>query len=186
MPLPKSIEREKLHDRQIHCEGFKRVDGLWDIEAHLVDKRTFDCSYDEKHRDGIIKAGEPVHDMFLRITINIKFTIQEVHAVSDDTPFNVCPNAALAMQKLIGLRIGTGWIRQVRKRIGPNISCTHLMDLLPPIAATAYQTLYAELEDKAKQLPKRDKPAIIDTCLALAADGEVVLNRWPEFYELKT
>ena len=185
MPLSEHVKRKKLHNRQIHCEGYKRVDGLWDIEAHLVDKRTFDCSYDEEHRGGLIKAGEPVHDMYLRITIDIKFMIQEVHAASDATPFNVCPKAAKAMKKLIGLRIATGWIREARKRIGPSISCTHLMDLLPPIAATAYQTLYAELEEKAKQQPKRDKPAIIDTCLALAADGEVVLKRWPDFYEAK-
>ena len=57
------------------------------------------------------------------------------------------------------------------------------MDLLSPIATTAYQTMYAELEEKAKQKPNRDKPAIIDTCLALAADGEVVLKRWPQFHE---
>ena len=184
MPLPDYFERKKLHNRQIHCEGYKRVDGLWDIEAHLVDKRTFDCSYDEEHRGGVIEAGEPVHDMYLRISIDIKFVIKEVHAVSDSTPFNVCPKATAAMQKLIGLRISAGWIREARKRIGPSISCTHLMDLLPPIAATAYQTLYSELEEKARKQPKRDKPAIIDTCLALASDGEVVSKRWPEFFDI--
>jgi len=182
MPLDNPVERKKLHDRQIHCEGFKRADGLWDIEAHLVDKRTFDCSYDEVHRGGVIKAGEAVHNMYLRITIDIKFMIQEVHAISDDTPFNVCPNAASAMQNLIGLSIGAGWIRSARKLIGPSISCTHLMDLLGPLAATAYQTLYAELEEKARKQPKRDKPGIIDTCLALASDGDVVLKRWPKFH----
>ena len=182
MPLENPVGRKKLHDRQIHCEGFKRADGLWDIEAHLVDKRTFDCSYDEVHRGGVIKAGEAVHNMYLRITIDIKFMIQEVHAISDDTPFNVCPNAASAMQNLIGLSIGAGWIRSARKRIGPSIRCTHLMDLLGPLAATTYQTLYAELEEKARKQPKRDKPGIIDTCLALASDGDVVLKRWSKFH----
>lgn len=185
MPLADPIKRKKLHDRQIHCEGFKRNDDLWDIEAHLIDSRTFDCSYDEEHRGGLIKAGEPVHDMYLRITIDIKFVIKEVQAISDATPFNVCPKATAAMQELKGLRISTGWIREVKRRIGPSISCTHLMDLLPSIAATAYQTLFAELEEKAKIQDKRDKPAIIDTCLALAADGEVVSKRWPEFFESK-
>ena len=183
MPLPDPLERKKLHNRKIHCEGFKRADGLYDIEAHLVDKRTFDCSYDDVHRGGVIKAGEPVHDMYLRVTLDLKFVIQEVSAVSDDTPFHACPKAASAMQKLVGLRISTGWVRAARKLIGTNISCTHLMDLLSPIAATAYQTMYAEIEEKAKQKPNREKPAIIDTCLALAADGEVVMKRWPKFYE---
>jgi hypothetical protein len=183
MPLPNPVKRKKLHDRKIHCEGFKRADGLWDIEAHLVDLRTFDCSYDAEHRGGVIKAGEPVHDMYLRITVDIKFVIQEVYSISDATPFKVCPQAASAMEKLVGLRIGTGWVREARKRIGSNISCTHLMDLLSPIATTAYQTMYAEIEEKAKQQTNRDKPPIIDTCLALAANGDVVLKRWPEFHE---
>ncbi|KAG1651229.1 3-hydroxymethyl-3-methylglutaryl-CoA lyase, cytoplasmic [Nymphon striatum] len=112
MPLSNPVERKKLHDRKIHCEGFKRADGLYDIEAHLVDKRTFDCSYDDVHRGGMIKAGEPVHDMYLRITLDLRFVIQEVTAVSDDTPFNVCPKATLAMQELIGLRIGSGWVHR--------------------------------------------------------------------------
>ncbi len=183
MPLSEPVQRKKLHDRKIICEGFKRDDNLWDIEAHLIDKRTFDCSYDEVHRNGKIIAGEPVHDMYLRITIDIKFVIHEVQAISDATPFNVCPKAVVAMQELKGLRIGTGWIRDAKKIIGSKISCTHLMDLLSPIATTAYQTLYAELEEKARKLPKREKPAIIDTCLALAADGEIVAKRWPEFYK---
>lgn len=185
MPLAKPVERKKLHDRMIHCEGFKRADGLYDIEAHLVDKRTFDCSYDEEHRGGVIKAGEPVHDMYLRVTLDLKFVIQEVSAVSDDTPFTVCPKATLAMQELIGLRIGSGWLGEARKRIGTSVSCTHLMDLLRPIATTAFQTMYAELEEKAKKKPNRGKPSIIDTCLAMAADGDVVMKRWPQFHEPK-
>ncbi len=185
MPLPKPLDRKKYHNRTIHCEGYKRVDNLWDIEAHLVDLRSYDCSYDEEHRGGLIKAGEPVHDMYLRITIDLRFVIKEVIAVSDDTPFSVCPNATAAMQELIGLRIGAGWLKEARKRIGPSASCTHLMDLLGPIATTAYQTLYVEIEEIERNKPQRDKPPIIDTCLALAADGEVVAKRWPEFFQPK-
>ena len=108
--------------------------------------------------------------------------IQEAYTVSDHTPFNVCPKATSAMQELVGLRISTGWIRSARKRISSSISCTHLMDLLRPVATTAYQTIYAEIEEKAKKQPNRGKPAIIDSCLAMAVDGEVVLKRWPQFH----
>jgi len=185
MPLPNPVERKKLHDRKIHCEGFKRADGLYDIEARLVDLRTFDCSYDEVHRGGLIKAGEPVHDIYLRVTLDLKFVIQEVYAASDATPFNVCPKATSAMKELVGLRIGPGWVREAKQRIGTDISCTHLMDLLRPLATTAYQTMYAEIEEKAQNKPNRGKPPIIGTCLAMAADGEVVMKRWPQFYEPK-
>lgn len=182
MPLPQATERQKLHDRTIHCQGYKREDGLWDIEAHLQDFRSYECSYHDTHRGGAIKIGEPVHDMLLRLTIDLDFMIHDAHASSDATPFPSCEQSTIVMKELIGLRIGTGWMREVRQRIAATQSCTHLMDLLAPIAATAYQTLHAELEARAKRRKIREKPKILDTCLALASDGEVVQIRWPEFY----
>jgi hypothetical protein len=56
------------------------------------------------------------------------------------------------------------------------------MDLLGQLAATAYQTLHAALEEREAKRESRDKPPIIDTCVALSSSGEVVKNRWPEFY----
>ena len=185
MTLPQPAAREKKHHRKIDCEGYLRSDGLYDIEVHMVDTRTYDCSYDALHRDGLIRAGEPVHDMWLRFTIDLDFVIHDVHAASVQTPFAVCPDAAISMRELIGLRIGSGWLKQARERVGPAISCTHLMDLLGQLAATAYQTLHAALEEREKQRPERKKPPILDTCLALSSSGEVVKNLWPQFYHEK-
>ena len=43
MPLPpSSAERSRLHLRRVTLEGYKRVDGLWDIEAHMVDSKDQD------------------------------------------------------------------------------------------------------------------------------------------------
>ena len=182
MPLPPAAEREKKHHRKIDCVGYQRKDGMWDIDVHMVDTRSYDCSYDEYHRDGLIRAGEPVHDMWLRFTIDLDFVIHEVQAASDQTPFGICPRAAASMSRLAGLRIGYGWLKQARERVGPDVSCTHLMDLLQQLAATAYQTLHAELEKRAAERESREKPPILDTCLALSSHGEVVKNRWPQFY----
>jgi len=175
-------KRVRKHRRLIECDGFARDDGLWDIEAHLLDTRSYDCSYDEDHRNGLIKAGEAVHDMLVCLTIDLDFKIHKATASSDQTPFEVCSRAATEMDKLVGIRIGPGWTKQVRERISVQRSCTHLIDLLAPLAATAYQTLHAELEKRDKALPARAKPGILDTCLALSSKGEVVRKRWPEFY----
>ena len=182
MGLPQAQPREKKHHRKIDCEGFLRDDGLWDIDVHMVDTRSYDCVYDELHRDGLIKAGEAVHDMWLRFTIDLDFLIHDVQASSDETPFRICPHAADEMRKLIGLRIGAGWRQQVRERISSNHSCTHLMDLLGQLTATAYQTLHAALEERESKRSSRQKPPIIDTCLALSSSGEVVKKHWPDFY----
>ena len=185
MPLPESSARNKMHHRKIDCEGYLRDDGLWDIEAHMIDTRTYDCGYDEDHRDGLIKAGEPVHDMWLRLSIDLDFVIQDALASSDHTPFGICTQAAVEMKSLVGLKIGRGWMKQVRERIGTDRSCTHLMDLLGPIAATAYQTLHMALEEREAKITKRQQPIILDTCIALASDGDVVRKRWPDFYQAK-
>lgn len=186
MGLPQAHPREMKHHRKIDCEGFQRDDGLWDIDVHLVDTRSYDCGYDELHRGGLIRAGEAVHDMWLRFTIDLDFLIHDVHAASQQTPFGICPRAADAMRELIGLRIAPGWRQQVRERIASDQSCTHLMDLLGQLTATAYQTLHAALEEReaAKEAvgQARAKPPIIDTCLALSSSGEVVRKRWPAFY----
>jgi hypothetical protein len=182
MSLEPSSPRKKMHHRRVDCEGYLRDDELWDIEAHMTDTRTYDCTYDEFHRDGIIRAGEPVHDMTLCLTIDLDFMIHDARASSDQTPFAICPRAANEITALIGLRIGSGWMKQVRERIAVRESCTHLIDLLGPIAATAYQTLHAALEEREAKQPSRQKPPILDTCLALDSSGEVVKNRWPEFY----
>ncbi|MDH3762308.1 MAG: DUF2889 domain-containing protein [Gammaproteobacteria bacterium] len=186
MGLPEPSAREKKHHRKIDCEGYLRKDGLWDIDVHMIDTRTYDCGYDEMHRGGIIKAGEPVHDMWLRFTIDLDFLIHDVQAASDETPFPVCPTAANAMRELIGLRIGAGWMKQVRESVGSNQSCTHLMDLLGQLTATAYQTLHASIEEREAKRPSREKPPILDTCIALSTSGEVVRKRWPEFYQPET
>jgi hypothetical protein len=183
MTLPINVRREQRHRRQIECIGYLRDDDLWDIEAHLIDTRSYDCGYDPNHRGGVIKAGEPVHDMWVRITIDLDFNIRDAVAFSDKTPFAICTQAGSAMKDLIGIRIGAGWMKQVRERIATRVSCTHLIDLLAPISATAYQTLHAALEERDRNRKSREKPPILDTCIALATDGDVVKNRWPEFYQ---
>ncbi len=182
MGLPDPAPREKKHQRNIDCVGYRRDDGLWDIDVHLVDTRSYDCGYADYHRGDLIRAGEPVHDMWLRFTIDLDFEIRDVQAASVQTPFDICPHAADAMRDLIGLKIGPGWLAQARARVARERSCTHLMDLLGPLAKTAFQTLHAELDARDKARPAREKPAILDTCLALSSSGEAVKKLWPEFY----
>ena len=47
-------------------EGCRRDDGLFDIEAHLADVK----DHDYELLTGVRPAGEPVHDMWVRVTID--------------------------------------------------------------------------------------------------------------------
>ena len=181
MALPDvSVDREHIHTRKVICDGYKRSDGLWDIEARLTDTKTYD--FPNKDRGGHIFAGDAIHHMCLRLTLDLDFVIHAIDVISVDTPFHICKSASDSMQSLVGLQIKTGWMREVRARIGNKAGCTHLVELLGPLATTAYQTMHEALIARDLQQAEPQQPKIINTCVALAADGPVVAREWPEFY----
>ena len=83
MPLSPPQERELLHSRDIVLRGYRRADGLYDIEAQLTDTK----SYGSANRDrGYIHAGEPIHGMWLRLTVDEDRHIVACEAASDLPP----------------------------------------------------------------------------------------------------
>ena len=120
MPLSQPAERERLHTRAIEINGYRRVDGHYDIEAHLTDVKSFGQSnYDR----GYIEAGDPVHDMWLRLTVDEKMHIHAVEAVSDKTPYAICPAAAPNFTRLVGMRIKAGFLRDATHKVGGTVGC---------------------------------------------------------------
>lgn len=194
MPLSPPVGRQHLHTRRVTCQGFFREDGLWDIEGRITDEKSYEHASEWR---GPLKPGDFIHDMSIRLTLDNKFTIVDVEAVTDKSPYRICGDVAPDFKKLIGLRIGGGFHREVRARLGGVHGCTHIVELLGPVATTAFQTVSsgkarelsrayrAKTGDSAKPgaTPKpRRKPYVIDTCHAWAADGPVV-RRWaPDFY----
>ncbi|HLI11056.1 MAG TPA: DUF2889 domain-containing protein [Alphaproteobacteria bacterium] len=178
MPLTAASERELLHTRRVECRGYQRSDGLWDIEGHLIDLKSYTWQSDDR---GEVRPGEPLHEMWLRLTIDEDLLIRAVEAASDYSPFRACPAVVPHFAALEGLRIGPGWRKKVRELLGGTKGCTHLVELLTPLATTAYQTIYSARARRAQKEPGR-KPDHIDTCHALASDGEVVKRYWPSFY----
>ena len=192
MPLkPAQRAREKIHTRTIRCEAFQREDGLWDIEGHITDVKSYDFA--NRDRGGWIKAGEPLHGMWLRITVDERYLIHAAEAVTDYSPFNVCPEIAINYAKLVGLKIGTGWRKEVHRRVGGVAGCTHLTDLLAPMATTALQAMNSgSRKDKNADRPPEDpsikaakQAKIINRCYALSESGAVAKEFFPESYKTK-
>ncbi len=180
MLLPQSQPRRKLHTRTVTCIGYQREDGLWDIEGHLTDIKT--CDIANKDRGGI-PAGEPIHGMWLRVTVDLELRIVDVTVAMEWHPKNHCPEILGNFDRLRGLQIRPGFTSQVRELLGGINGCTHMVELIGPVATTAYQTMHEAIERKANTQDARKRPMIIDTCHVLRADGPVVRERWPEFYE---
>ncbi|SPB13778.1 hypothetical protein NOV72_01042 [Caballeronia novacaledonica] len=164
--------RRLVHTRRIVCTGYARNDGLFDIEANMLDTKTHDSDLLFKH----VQAGQPIHSMTLVVTIDRDLVIQRVEARTEVGPTPYCHEINAAYEGLKGVTIGPGFNREIKRRLGGAQGCTHLSELLGPLATTAIQTLMG-LQRKAA--PARDPSAtrghpMINTCHAWRQDGEVV------------
>ena len=179
MPLANAASRKLIHTRDIHCNGYERDDGLWDIEGQITDTKSY--SFDN-HERGRVGAGTPVHDMLVRLTVDDDLIIQKAEAVTESAPFGVCPEISPNVRRLEGVKISSGWTKTVREKFGGTEGCTHILHLiLGPLATTAYQTIMPLKNSRNKDKKPQKKPAIIDTCHAFSTEGPIVKRLWPEF-----
>ena len=65
MPLPPSTERDELHHRNISMKVYRRQDGLYEAEAHLVDTKPF--SFQRLNQPASTLVGQALHDFRIRL-----------------------------------------------------------------------------------------------------------------------
>lgn len=179
MSLSQPAERELFHTRTVTCKGYKRKDGLYDIEGHLVDTKSFD--FDNVDRGGTIHAGESLHEMRVRLTLDLALNVIDAEAVTEWAPFNVCSQAAVSVKSLKGLQIGPGWRSQVNRLLGKTAGCTHITEMLGPMATTAFQTMGAEWKSNQTD-DTSEPPRLLNSCYALSESSPIVKREWPTWY----
>ncbi len=199
MPLSEPQPRQKLHTRTIVIDGYRRADGLFDIEAQLADTKAKE--YYVEYR-GILPVGEPLHGMWMRITVDEELRIVACEAASDHTPYAVCQLAAPNFSRLAGLRIKGGFLREAAARIGGVQGCTHLRELLQQMGTTAHQTVNSARADREAERIAAETgqvltpeevdtrtaakfgggSGIVNTCMAYDDTGPLVRKRWPDLY----
>lgn len=172
--------RKQIHFRRIEMRGYSREDGLYEVEGRVVDTKPFAFTIFNGTR--VVFANEPIHDMGLRLVYDDQLVVHEVHPFTDSAPYPVCHGGGAALQTIIGLTMSSGWNKEVRRRLGGVRSCTHLMELLMPMATTAFQTLTELRMSQPDKLDADGRPLKIDSCFAYAAEGELVRRQWPQFY----
>lgn len=178
--LPDSAAREELHFRRIDMRGFRRADGLFEIEGRVTDRKPHE--FRSPNGTKVVAANAPIHDMGVRLVIDLDMTVQDVATFTVSAPYGDCYDAGARLQVLKGLRIAGGWGSEVRRRLGGAQSCTHLMELLIPLATTAYQSLTMMRVGRPDTLDTQGQPVKIDSCYAYSREREVVRRRWPDYY----
>ncbi len=184
MPLSQATEREQIHNRTISITAYERTDGLVDIEGHILDIKPFSHHLLDSHR----AAGKPVHDLWLRLTVDKAMVVQSAEAKLDVGAHGICHLVAPNFAALAGLKIGPGWNRMVRQRVGHGRGCTHLVEMLAQMATTAMQAMWTErapagaAREAAEDRPRSLGEGMINTCYTYKQDSEFVKEYFPDDY----
>ena len=176
--LTKPIDRKLMHKRIVECQGFKRIDGKFDIEGHLVDTKTYKISVEH----GDVLPGGALHEMFLRITVNTDLEILESEAVTVWAPYLICGDINSNFKKLKGLKIKSGFTAKVKEILSGIHGCTHLVELLGPMATTAFQTIYSE---KSIKNSSSKAPPLLNSCHGWGESNDMIKKKFPLFYKEK-
>lgn len=182
MPLPPpTAERTLMHVRRVQLDGYKRVDGLWDIEARLTDLKDHDYPLSAK----TIARGEAVHDMWVRVTIDHKMNVLDAQACTDAMPYaGSCDGIHPTYSQLIGLNLFHGFRKAVKDLFGATRGCSHITELVMFLPTAALQTFASDVLDNADS---EHKPYQLDKCHALDSHSDVVQRYYPRWYRsLKT
>jgi hypothetical protein len=173
-----SVTREELHLRRIDLRGWRRSDGLFEVEARIVDRKPFDFKLASSGR--VVPAGEPVHDLGVRVVFDAGRIVREIHTFGTTLPYRDCPGGGAALQAMVGVSLGRGWSSEVKKRLPASETCTHLKEVLIPLASAAFQSIAPFGDSNATDASGR--PLALDSCYAYGAAREIVLQRFPDFH----
>ncbi len=183
MPLsPPARPRQRIHSRRIEIEGFRRDDGLLELEASLVDVKDLDYPI----ASGLRRAGDPVHHMRVRVTLDGEFNILDAEASSERVPYpGGCDTIGPAYRRLVGLNLVRGFRRTVGEMFADVRGCSHITELLLSLPTAAIQT-FATFRRDNEDTP--EKPFQLDRCHALECSTETVRRYYPKWYRgrLKT
>ncbi len=182
MPLlPSSPRRALKHTRTIQVEAYAREDGLWDLDARITDVKTGDVAL----ASGTRSAGDAMHDIWLRLTIDRQLNIVDVQAASDAVPYyGYCDTIGPDYRKLVGLNLMQGFRRQLQERLAGAHGCTHLTELAQVLPTAAIQAFSGEVfstGDAASDDTQGKKPFQLDRCHALRSDGAAVEKYYPRW-----
>lgn len=179
---PTTHTRKAVHVRRVTCTGYERSDGLFDIEGEMQDISPTGTDLLFKQ----VPPGGAIHHMRVAITIDRDMVIHDVKASIESGPTEYCNAIESAYEGLKGLQIRGGFRQQAKAVVGGVSGCTHLTELLGPLATTAMQTTMAVgRRERNGRFPSEGKgpmprPALINSCHTYREDGDAARMLWPE------
>jgi hypothetical protein len=197
MPLSEPVPRQLRHRRAIRAEAYERDDGLWDIEASLTDHKPRDVEL----ASGIRPNGLPIHELWLRVTVDLDLNVVDAEASSEWVPYpGECQSANPAYRALIGLNLFRNFRRDANRLLRGTAACSHLTELCAVLPTAAIQAFAVDVwkvneqrgddatrdsaaqESAALESERAEPPFQLGRCKALRFDGEAVRQYYPRWY----
>ncbi|WP_457321236.1 DUF2889 domain-containing protein [Roseateles sp. P5_E11] len=200
-----SVPRRPLHRRALDVQVFARDDGLFDVEASLTDTKTHDVPLAGVPR----KAGQPIHEMHLHLTVDATLTITAARSETLWMPYpGACDHHGNAYARLIGLNLMKGFRQAVGERLGGTRGCTHVTELCQILPTAVIQAMAGSVIDTRESphapsalppegaetprggpSPSREgdaagnPPFQLDRCHALRRDSVTVAKFYPRWHQ---
>jgi len=183
MPFPPpEVERVAVHTRTVRVDAYARVDGQWDLDAELIDFKHYDFPR-SRGKNGVQRAGDPVHHMCLRITFDESYTITAAQANYDAAPYGQhCAGISSAYEALVGMNLLKGFRDKVKRRFARVAGCTHMTELSYVLPTAAVQSMSGKRRQQQDSGQDQKRPFQLDGCHALRVDGPVAEEFYPQWY----
>ena len=176
----------KLQHRRTFCyEVYERCDGLWEIDAQMLDHKAHELTLANQVR----AVGAPLHDTVLRLTIDNNLVITAVTCHTQSAPYMAhCPAINPHYQKMVGLNILQGFRKSVQQLFAGIQGCTHITEMANSLPTVAIQGISTQIAMRNRQASKEigdsgNKPFQLGSCHALALDSEATQLYYPKWYE---
>ncbi len=161
--------KKPVHIRQTEIKTYDLGDHQVLVEATLKDTRTPPPTEDSPAGRMVL-----VHDLAARIRVQgPDLTIVGAEAEMPHIPREMCREVLPDMQKLVGLRIISGYTQKVKRLIGGVRGCSHLTHLflsLGPAAVQGYWAAYGR-KPEARSLANPALSRVVDSCRVWRRDG---------------
>ncbi len=164
--------KKPVHVRQTEIKTFDLGGHRVLVEGTLKDTRSQPSSEKPVEKSMVL-----IHDLVARIWVQgPDLTITAVEAEMLHVPREMCPEVLPGIQKLVGLRVATGYTQKVKKLIGDVKGCSHLTHLFLSLGPTAVQGYWAAYgrELGARSLSNPAVSRVIDSCRVWRRDGPLV------------
>jgi len=177
--LTQSDSADLLYDRTVSTRLSLPSEDRVVAEAALVD---------DTHGPG---GFQTIHHMTLRAVVAVpEGVIVSAEASMHAHPHGWCPETIAHVDALVGLRIASGYFRELNRLLGGNRSCNHLLTLaqnIGTVVALSYAARMSLLDPSLSQLDDddyfreivREHEGVVDSCYVWRGDGPLVTELEP-------